>query len=84
MSSLSNTFFEYKWVRICLYFVSILGIVVTLANGFLKGDWPTSLSEILVPILLAAYILLDILRIQERKRELAKEEEKKIDEIGRD
>ncbi|MEM8891004.1 MAG: hypothetical protein AAGD28_23710 [Bacteroidota bacterium] len=84
MSSLSNTFFENKWVRICLYFVSILGIGVTLANGFFKGDWPTSLSEILVPILLALYIILDVLRMREKKKEISQEEEGKIDEIGRD
>ena len=84
MSSLSNKFFENKWVRIALYFVSILVIGGTLVNGILDGIWPQSLSEILIPLLLAAYIILDILRIQEKKKELAKEEEKKIDEIGRD
>ena len=82
MSSLSNTFFENKWVRICLYFVSILGIGVTLVNGLLKGDWPQTFSEILVPLLLAAYVILDILRMQEKKREAAQAEENKIDEIG--
>ena len=82
MSSLSNTFFENKWVRICLYFVSILGIGVTLVNGLLKGDWSQTFSEILVPLLLAAYVILDILRMQEKKREAAQAEENKIDEIG--
>lgn len=84
MSSFSNTFFENKWVRICLYFVSFLGIGVTLANGLFKGDWPQTFSEILVPLLLAAYVILDILRMREKKRERAQAEENKIDEIGRD
>lgn len=83
MSSLSNKFFENKWVRIGLYFVSILGIEVTLVNGFIDGNWPQSFSEILIPLLLAVYVILDILRMQEKKKELAKEEEGKIDEIGK-
>ena len=84
MSSFSNTFFENKWVRICLYLVSILGIGILLANGLFKGEWPQSFSEILIPLLLAAYLILDILRLREKKREMAREEEDKIDEIGKD
>ena len=84
MSSFSNTFFENKWVRICLYLVSILGIGILLTNGLFKGEWPQSFSEILIPLLLAAYLILDILRLREKKREMAREEEDKIDEIGKD
>lgn len=83
MASNMNKFWDSKWVKIPLYFVSILGIFSTLENGLSKGEWPNEFQEIVIIILLGAYIIIDLLVIRENKIKARQKNDSKIDEIGK-